>query len=77
MMFVLAVLGANAATNGVPANVSQPASNIVVKAAAKTKSGEKASRPRCEAITKSGNRCSRKAAPGGEMCRQHLKAKSK
>lgn len=30
----------------------------------------------CEAITKSGNRCKRKAAPGKTLCRQHEKLKS-
>ena len=30
-------------------------------------------RQRCEAFTKSGNRCKRNAAPGGKLCRQHGK----
>lgn len=31
------------------------------------------SHSQCEAITKSGNRCKRKAVPGGNLCRQHKK----
>ena len=30
-------------------------------------------RQQCEAVTKSGNRCKRNAAPGETLCRQHLK----
>lgn len=31
----------------------------------------KQERPRCEAITLSGNRCKRRAIPGCKYCRQH------
>lgn len=30
-------------------------------------------RQQCEAVTKSGNRCKRNAAPGAKLCRQHQK----
>ena len=33
----------------------------------------KVSRQQCEAVTKSGNRCKRNAAPGEKFCRQHFK----
>ncbi len=52
-------------------------SNTVVKVVARMKSDEKERRPQCEAITKSGNRCSRRAAPGEKLCRQHLKARNR
>ena len=77
IMFMFAALNAGAATNSVPANVSQPVTNMAAKVAAKTKRGKASERPQCEAITKSGKRCSRKAAPGEKLCRQHLKARNR
>ena len=34
-------------------------------------------RQQCEAVTKSGNRCKRNAAPGAKLCRQHQKIAAK
>ena len=55
----LSCLAESVATNAV--------SNVVSVAAAKVP------RQQCEAVTKSGNRCKRNAAPGEKLCRQHLK----
>ena len=55
----LSCLAESAATNAV--------SNVVSVAAAKVP------RQQCEAVTKSGNRCKRNAAPGEKLCRQHQK----
>ena len=77
IMVILVTLNISAAINDVPANVSQPVSNTMVKVVARMKSDEKERRPQCEAITKSGNRCSRRAAPGEKLCRQHLKARNR
>ena len=48
-------------------------SNVVSVAAATNVSVVKVSRQQCEAVTKSGNRCKRNAAPGEKLCRQHFK----
>ena len=55
----LSCLAESVATNAV--------SNVVSVAAAKVP------RQQCEAVTKSGNRCKRNAAPGEKLCRQHQK----
>lgn len=34
-------------------------------------------RVQCEALTKSGTQCKRKALPGGKLCRQHQKIADK
>lgn len=57
---------------------AEPASTntvTVVSAVAATTNAPAAKLPRqqCEAITKSGNRCKRNAAPGAKLCRQHQK----
>ena len=58
-------LAESAATNSAP---------IVVSVASATNTPTlKVSRQQCEAVTKSGNRCKRNAAPGEKLCRQHLK----
>lgn len=53
-----------------------PAINTQVVVAAPTTNSVpvktiKQNRPRCEAITLSGNRCKRRAMPGCKYCRQH------
>ena len=76
VMVFFAALHVCAATNGVPPVVSQPATNVADAAgAAISHEAPPAARPQCEATTKSGNRCSRKAAPGEKLCRQHLKSR--
>ena len=40
IMFMFAALNAGAATNSVPANASQPVTNMAAKVAAKTKRGK-------------------------------------
>ncbi len=45
--------------------VAVPTTNSVPTKVAKQE------RPRCEAITLSGNRCKRRAMPGCKYCRQH------
>jgi len=50
--------------------VNQPTTNAV--AAVSAERPVPAERTQCEAITKSGKRCSRKAALGERFCRQHL-----
>ena len=61
----LSCLAESAATNAAP---------IVVSVASTTNTPAlKVSRQQCEAVTKSGNRCKRNAAPGETLCRQHLK----
>ena len=58
------------------ATLPHVATNVVVAtSAALPHEAPPAARPQCEATTKSGNRCSRKAAPGEKMCRQHLKSR--
>ena len=59
LVAALSCLAESAATNAV--------SNVVSVAAAKVP------RQKCEAVTKSGNRCKRNAVPGEKLCRQHLK----
>ena len=61
----LSCLAESAATNA--------ALNVVSVAAATNVPALKLSRQQCEAVTKSGNRCKRNAAPGEKLCRQHLK----
>ena len=65
-----AAVGATNTTNTVAAT------NTVAKVAGKKSEGrpkEPSARSQCEATTKSGNRCKRKAAKGERFCRQHLK----
>ena len=71
MLVVFTVLGVVAMTNQIPVSVGQPLTNSV-----KTVK-EPLARVRCESVTKSGNRCSRKAAPGEKFCRQHLRVMSR
>lgn len=57
---------------------AEPASTntvTVVSAVVATTNAPAAKLPRqqCEAVTKSGNRCKRNAAPGAKLCRQHQK----
>jgi len=47
---------------------SQTANAVPVK---ESKKASKLSRPQCEAITLSGNRCKRHAAEGSNYCSQH------
>lgn len=61
----LLCLAAPAATNAVP--------NAASVAAVTNAPAAKLSRAQCEALTKSGTRCKRNAAPGEKLCRQHLK----
>ena len=61
----LSSLADSAATNVAPIVVSVVAATNV--------SAAKLPRQQCEAVTRSGNRCKRNAAPGGKLCRQHLK----
>ena len=61
----LSCLAESAATNA--------ALSVVSVAAATNVPVVKVSRQQCEAVTKSGNRCKRNAAPGEKLCRQHLK----
>ena len=76
VMVFFTALHVCAATNGIPPVVSQPTTNVVVAtSAALPHETPPAARPQCEATTKSGNRCSRKAAPGEKLCRQHLKSR--
>ena len=68
-----AAMSAFASTNQVSFCINQPTTNAVVAASAKRPAP--AERTQCEAITKSGKRCSRKAASGERFCRQHLKSR--
>ena len=74
MLLVFAVTaGDSGATN---ATNTVAATNTVVKVVEKKADGkqsEPSARSQCEATTKSGNRCKRKAAKGERFCRQHLK----
>lgn len=54
-----------------PSRVDPPPTNAVV-GPVRTPRDVPAARVQCEAITKSGKRCSRKAVPGEKFCRQHL-----
>ena len=60
---------ANSASGIVPVTVATnaPAAKSSIVKAAEGKSP----RQRCEAITKSGNRCKRNAVASGKLCRQH------
>ena len=48
-------------------------SNVISVAAATNTPAAKLPRQQCEAVTRSGNRCKRNAAPGEKLCLQHLK----
>ena len=61
---VLAYAGGRPATNAV---CRASTTNTVARANATPPANDE----RCEATTKSGNRCKRKAAPGKLYCRQH------
>ena len=61
----LSCLAEPAATNVAP--------NVVSVVAATNTHALKVSRQQCKAVTKSGNRCKRNAAPGEKLCRQHQK----
>lgn len=61
----LSAFAAQGSTNAVPA----AASVVAVTNAPATRP----QRQQCEAVTKSGNRCKRNAAPGAKLCRQHQK----
>ena len=75
-LLVLAIsfmLGLFVAAHGADA---PSATNNVAKITEKPvrlRSNESTKQSQCEAITKSGNRCKRKAAKGERFCRQHLK----
>ena len=64
--FAVAGDNVNTSTNGVR-RVN------VALAGGKAKRSKPSKDGRCEAITKSGNRCKRKAVAGERYCRQHLK----
>ena len=61
------------ATNQVPSHVESPATNAPRTTAVGIPCTQPLVHVRCEATTKSGKRCSRRAAPGERFCRQHLK----
>ena len=54
---------------------AEPASTNTASVVVATTNAPAAKLPRqqCEAVTKSGNRCKRNAAPGAKLCRQHQK----
>ena len=63
------VVSAVVATTNAPANLPSEA-NFAKQS---DYSSAKLPRQQCEAVTKSGNRCKRNAAPGAKLCRQHQK----
>lgn len=75
---VLFVLAFSAAASCVAAStVTNSVSSVVAITATTNALAAKVSRQQCEAITKSGNRCKRKAVSGSKLCRQHLKIERK
>lgn len=57
-----------------PTNTVRGVSSVVATTNAPA---AKLPRQQCEAVTKSGNRCKRNAAPGVKLCRQHQKIAAK
>ena len=81
-ILTLFVLASSAALSCVAApTVTNSVSSVVSVTVATNASAAKSSiakaaegklpRQRCEAITKSGNRCKRNSVGGGKLCRQH------
>ena len=68
---MLVVAAGFAATNDVAKVTAVSASTNAP--AAKACVARTETRAQCEAITKSGARCKRNAAPGAKLCRQHQK----
>ena len=76
--FTLSVLVLSATFIGFAAPAATNATVSVVSAVATTNApAVKLSRQQCEAVTKSGTRCKRNAAPGEKLCRQHKKVAAK
>ena len=71
----LSCVAAPTVTNSVSSVVSVTvATNAPAAKSSIVKAAEgKSPRQRCEAITKSGNRCKRNAVSGERLCRQHRK----
>ena len=77
LMLGLAVAAGDAGATNVTNTVV--ATNTVATVAGKKADGkqsETSARSQCEATTKSGSRCKRKAAKGERFCRQHLKIRA-
>ena len=61
-----------AATAALSRPVAAASTNAVAEAVSATNApSARTCRRQCEAVTKSGNRCKRNAAPGAGLCRQH------
>ena len=73
---VLLCSASSVSTNAVPGIVSAVAMTNApaAKSSFAKVADDKPLRQQCEAVTKSGNRCKRNAAPGEKLCRQHLRA---
>ena len=71
----LSCFAESVATNTVSSVVSVAAATNApaAKSTFAKATADKLPRQQCEAVTKSGNRCKRNAAPGEKLCRQHLK----
>ena len=61
------------------ADISPASTNVssIVTTATTNASAVKLAHQQCEAVTKSGTRCKRNAAPGEKLCRQHKKIAAK
>ena len=70
---LLCLLCACAVTNACGAETNIIARVSVTPPAVNTSNVQPVNDGRCEATTKSGNRCKRKAVRGERFCRQHLK----
>ena len=77
LVAIFAVQAVLSATNQVPSHVVAPMTNAPCTTAAGMPRVQPDAHVRCEATTKSGGRCSRRAAQGERFCRQHLKLSSR
>ena len=84
-LFVIALtaaapcVAAPAVTNAVPGIVSASAATNApaTKPTFAKVTEDKQARHQCEAVTKSGTRCKRNSIPGGKLCRQHQRIRSR